>query len=182
MIVSIRSIRKCFFAPLLIAFAIGLPACGGDDEDQPPAGSETQPAPTTETTTESEPETEATSPDPETETLPDDGDGNATPEGGTGGAGDEEPARTLALFTGVNGRILPRVIRVPAFISVRVELRSGDGASYGLTFAGKTLRAGGELSSQATTLDGLRPGARVIGKATGGAGDVLIEATAEPGP
>ena len=58
---------------------------------------------------------------------------------------------------------------MPAFISIRVELRSGDGADYALTFAGKTIRSGGELSSAATTIDGLRPGAKVIGKATGSA-------------
>ncbi len=51
-----------------------------------------------------------------------------SPEDEPGGAGDEEPARTLALFTGEGGRITPRTVRVPAFISIRVELRSEDGA------------------------------------------------------
>ena len=73
-------------------------------------------------------DTETTTVDPETETLPNDGDGTGTGESGQGGAGDEQAAETLALFTGKNGTIAPRMVRVPAFISIRVELRSADGA------------------------------------------------------
>jgi hypothetical protein len=180
MIVSICSIRK-FQALAAVLLVLALAGCGGDDEDEP-AGTSQAPTETSETATETE--TEATEPDvdPETETLPDDGDGTGagSPESGTGGAGDEEPARTLALFTGENGRITPRVVRVPAFISVRVELRSADGADYGLTFEGETIKVGGGLASVSTTIDGLRPGAKVVG--TGASGEVRIEATAEPGP
>ena len=57
-----------------------------------------------------------------------------SPEDQPGGAGDEEPARSLALLTGEGGRITPPTVRVPAFISIRVELRSGDGREYGLRF------------------------------------------------
>jgi hypothetical protein len=71
---------------------------------------------------------------------------------------------------------------VPAFISIRVELRSADGADYGLTFDGQTIRVNDGLSSVSTTIDGLRPGAKVVGEATGATGGVRIEATAEPGP
>jgi hypothetical protein len=199
MIVSIQPIRKRE-APgsagraafpnreafrLLAAFllALALAGCDGDDEKEPAGTSQAPTAPTTETATEPAPEpgTE-TEPRPETETLPDDGDGTSSPESGTGGAGDEEPARTLALFTGENGRIAPRVVRVPAFISVRVELRSGDGQEYGLTFAGETISVGGGLASVSTTIDGLRPGAKLVGTPTGASGRVRIEATAEPGP
>ena len=93
--------------------------------------------PYTEVVPDATTETETTAPDPETETLPNDGDGTGTGESGTGGAGDEVPAETLALFTGRNGEIKPRTIRVPAFISIRVQLRSGDGADYALRFGGK---------------------------------------------
>ena len=58
----------------------------------------------------------------------------------SGRAGDEEAAQTLALFTGRDGAITPRKVRVPAFISIRVELRSGDGADYALTFGDKTIK------------------------------------------
>ena len=73
-------------------------------------------------------------------------------------------------------------MRVPAFISIRVELRSADGGPYALRLGGRTLRAGGALASASTVLDGLRPGAAVTGQSPGGGNSVRIEATAEPGP
>jgi hypothetical protein len=179
MIVSIRFIRKSFFAVTLAALALVPAGCGGDDEESPPRQQGTVSA---ETTVKSDTETVTTAPNPETETLPNDGDGTGSPESGAGGAGDEEPAQTLALFTGENGEITPRAIRVPAFISIRVELRSGDGAEYALTFGDKTIKAGGQLNSASTTFDGLRPGAKLVGTRTGASGNVRVEATAEPGP
>jgi hypothetical protein len=176
MIGSIGSIRKFALVALLLA---GLAGCGDDDDDQPPAT--TQATPTTETTEPTE-TTETTEVDPETETLPNDGDGTSEPENGPGGAGDEEPAQTLALFSGENGRITPTVVKVPAYISIRVELHSADGADYGLTFEGETIKVGGALGSVSTTIDGLRPGAKVVGTPTGASNKVRIEATAEPGP
>ena len=121
-------------------------------------------------------ETEQEAPEAETETEP-----AESPEDEPGGAGDEEPARTLALFTAENGRITPRVVRVPAFISIQVELRSKDGREYGLRFGDVTITAGGGLNSVSTTIDGLRPeGDRR--EPTGPGNPVRIEATAEPGP
>jgi hypothetical protein len=182
MIVSNSSLRKFVWLAAVLALALALAACGGDEEPEETATTEA--APTTETTAESEATIteEQAEPNPETETLPDDGDGSSDPENGPGGAGDEEPAQTLALFTGINGRITPPVVRVPAYISVRVELHSGDGAEYGLTFGGETIRVGGGLGSVSTTIDGLRPGTRLVGTATGASNKVRIEATAEPGP
>jgi hypothetical protein len=174
MIVSIPALRKFgLFALLLLA----LGGCGGDDEP-----TTTRAEGTTSEQTTSTQETQTNAPNPETETLPDDGDGTGTgsPESQPGGAGDEEPARTLALFSGENGKITPPVVRVPAFISIRVELRSADGGEYSLDFGDKTIKVPGELSSASTTFDGLRPGAKLVG--TGPFGKVRIEATAEPGP
>jgi hypothetical protein len=179
MIVSIHSLRKLVVSSLL-ALVLALVGCGGDDENEPSSV-------TTQPYTELVPESTTTSDtevNPETETLPNDGDGNGvdTGEDQQGGAGDETPAETLALFTGENGKITPAVVRVPAFISVRVELRSGDGGSYSLTFGDKQIQVPGELSSASTTIDGLRPGEKLVGTPTGASGKVRIEATAEPGP
>ena len=99
-----------------------------------------------------------------------------------GGAGDEEAARVLALFTARGGRITPRVVRVPAFIQVKVELRSADGQTYGLRFGDTTITAGGQFDSVSTTIPGLRPGKAVMGTPIGAGNPVRIEATAEPGP
>ena len=166
---------------------LALAGCGSDDER---ADTETSPrTAATETQTATEPtETEAgrTETDPEpTETQPEPTapePEQTSPEDQPGGAGDEEPARSLALLTGRGGRLSPRVVRVPAFISIRVELRSADGGSYGLRLDGRTLRAGGAVGSASTVLDGLRPGAAVVGRPVSGGNAVRIEATAEPGP
>ena len=175
MIVSIPALRK--FG--LLAFVLAaLSGCGGDDEDKPSVTTH----PYSELVPDSTTQSETNAPNPETETLPNDGDGTGTgtPESQPGGAGDEEAARTLALFSGENGKITPPVVRVPAFISIRVELRSADGGEYALDFGAKTIKVPGELSSASTTFDGLRPGAKLVG--TGPSGRVRIEATAEPGP
>lgn len=116
------------------------------------------------------------------ETTPAETEPPDPPEEEEGGQGDEEPARTLALFTARDGRIQPRAIRVPAFISIQVELRSADGKTYGLKFGQSTITAGGELNSVSTTIDGLRPGEGIVGRPTGAGNPVRVEATAEPGP
>jgi hypothetical protein len=175
MIVSIRSLRKF---PLAVALAaLVLAGCGGDDEDKPSVST----VPYSEVVPDATTQTETTAPNPATETLPNNGDGTGTGESGTGGAGDEVPAETLALFTGKNGDITPRTVRVPAFISVRVQLRSGDGADYALTFGHQTIKVGDKLTSLGFKLDGLRPGAKVVGL-TGTGKEVTVAATAEPGP
>lgn len=176
-------------AACLLTLALAVGACGDDDDESAEATTTTpaenttndETAPETtpgETETEPEPEPE---PETDTETAP-----TTSPEDQPGGAGDEEPARTLAMFTGEGGRIVPRVVRVPAFISIRVELRSADGQGYGLAFATDTsrvsMRVSGALGSTSSTIDGLRPGQAITGNPIGNGTPVRIEATAEPGP
>ena len=180
MIVSIRALRKLVvFALLALAFG----GCGGDDENGQTTSSEANAPPTADTTVPTDTES-----NPATETLPNDGDGTGTgggttaPESQTGGAGDEVPAQTLALFTAKNGVITPRTVRVPAYISIRVELRSGDGNEYSLTFGDKTIKVVDPLHSVSTSFAGLKPGAKLVGTPTGASGKVVISATAEPGP
>jgi hypothetical protein len=179
-------------AACLVALGLALAGCGDDGDERAETTAtapETAPAETTETedtAPETRPETEETEPtEPETEREAEPAP-PPSPEDETGGAGDEEPARTLALFTGEGGRITPRVVRVPAYISVRVELRSGDGREYGLVFENETtrvqVRVSGSLGSVSSTLDGLRPGASISGRPTPSGPPVQIEATAEPGP
>ncbi len=108
---------------------------------------------------------------------------STSPEDEAGGAGDELAAESPAFFTGRGGRITPRVVRVPAFISIRVELRSADGGPYVLRFGRRTLSVRDELPSVSHRFAGLRPGHALVGtSATGTGNSVRIEATAEPGP
>jgi hypothetical protein len=176
-------------APAVLALVLALAACGGDDDEsadttaaQPPPTAEPAPTETEGAETETETEAEETEPAPEPTEPAEPAEPPESPEDQPGGAGDEEPARALALLTGENGRITPRTVRVPAYISIRVELRAQDEGEYGLMFDGQTLRVSGGLSSVATTMDGLRPGEAVILRPTGPGNRVRIEATAEPGP
>jgi hypothetical protein len=147
-------------------------ACGGDDED---GGERATPPAADRTATERARTAPETSPT-ERGTAP------TSPEEQPGGAGDELPARSQALFTGRGGRITPRVVRVPPFLSIRAELRSADGRSYGLRFGRKSVIAGGPISSASAKLEGLRPGRSIVGAPLRGGNAVRIEASAEPGP
>jgi hypothetical protein len=163
---------------VLIALVLAVSGCGDDDEEPASTAAPQSETAATETqTARTETELEPTETETESESEP-----GGSPEDQPGGAGDEEPARTLALFTAENGRIAPRVVRVPAFISIQVELRSKDGREYGMRFGDVTITAGGGLSSASTTIDGLRPGKAIVGEPTGAGNPVRIEATAEPGP
>jgi hypothetical protein len=172
--------REVVICVAVISLAMAVSGCGGDDEEQ---ASTPVTTPTETATTPTEPSVTVTLPedeprlDTETATAP-----APSPEEEPGGAGDEEPARTLALLSGANGRVTPRVVRVPAFIAIRVELRSEDGGEYALRFGNETIRAGGAINSAATTIDGLRPGEAIVGRPVGAGNRVRIEATAEPGP
>jgi hypothetical protein len=185
-------LNRSLLGAFLLALVLAIGACGDDDDEERAETTATSPTTTpTETTATAEtgPETVPTEPETEPETETETGAETApstSPEDQPGGAGDEEPARTLAMFTGDGGRITPRVVRVPAFISVRVELRSADGQEYGLLFARETsrvsIRVSGALGSASSTIDGLRPGQAITGNPMGAGTRVRIEATAEPGP
>jgi hypothetical protein len=185
-------LNRSLLGAFLLALVLAIGACGDDDDEKRAETTATSPTTTpTETTATAEtgPETVPTEPETEPETETETGAETApstSPEDQPGGAGDEEPARTLAMFTGDGGRITPRVVRVPAFISVRVELRSADGQEYGLLFASETsrvsIRVSGALGSASSTIDGLRPGQAITGNPMGAGTRVRIEATAEPGP
>ena len=174
--------RIFVLAGLVACFCV-VTGCGDDDDaaTTPSAG-----APTETETTESVPRTETeqeAEKHAETETEPSEAPEDVPgDEDMPGGAGDEEPARTLALFTARGGRITPRVVRVPAVIAVKVELRSADGQTYALRFGDTTITASAEFRSVSTTIDGLRPGEAIAGKPASQGNPVRIEATAEPGP
>ena len=184
-------LNRSLLGAFLLALVLAIGACGDDDEERAETTATSPPTTPTETTatTETGPETVPTEPETEPETETETGaetEPSTSPEDQPGGAGDEEPARTLAMFTGDGGRITPRVVRVPAFISIRVELRSADGQEYGLLFASETsrvsIRVSGALGSASSTIDGLRPGQAITGNPMGSGTRVRIEATAEPGP
>jgi len=183
---------------VLAACVIALSSCGGDDDDQAANTPDTtqatqeQQAPETETSTSTETETEET----ETETQGTETEGesgtvteaepptNTSPEKQPGGAGDEEPAHSLVRLTGRNASITPRLVRVPPFIVIRVELRSDDGLVYGLRCGNVGLQAGGQIGSSTKTLRALRPGRSItcLPAASGAGNRVRISATAQPGP
>ncbi|HEX2234172.1 MAG TPA: hypothetical protein VHG69_12510 [Thermoleophilaceae bacterium] len=153
--------------------ALAAAGCGEDEETDTAARPQTEARTQTE-----EPRATVTAPGPAPqETIP-----RESPEDQPGGAGDEVPARSLAMFTARGGRITPRLVRVPPFIAIRAELRSADGRSYAVTFGDRTIRVGPEVSSASTVLDGLRPGKAYTGRVDGAVNRVLIRADAEPGP
>jgi hypothetical protein len=156
-----------------------LAGCGGDDE---PSDTAAKPAPKTDTAAKTD--AGKLPPAPKTDTAVPQSTPKTSPEQTTpGGPGDENPARSQALLTGRGGRIAPAVVRVPPFISIRVELRSADGRSYALRFGRRRLSAGGQVSSASASFPGLRPGKALVGRPVGGTGNaVRVEANAEPGP
>jgi len=174
-------------AALLCAAALGA-GCGGDDDEPQPrdTGAESAPDTTKEKTETDRPATKDDDGGSGGATAPAGGQSGeqppagASPEDQPGGAGDEIPARSQALVTGRGGRLSPRRVFVPPFISVRVELRSADGAQYTLAGGGKRLTAGGGIRLASADFEGLRPGRRLVLR--GPQGSVSVEASAEPGP
>lgn len=172
--------RRLRLTCLAALSAAALSGCGDDEGgvERDTAG--------TDTTRATERQATATAPArtpparEETVTVPE--DDLTTPssaEDTPGGAGDEQPARSQALFTGRGGSVRPPLVQVPPFISIRVELRSADGRAYRLRFGNRSISVGGQKRSASVTFDGLRPGRRLVGTGTG---RVAVEASGEPGP
>ena len=152
--------------------------CGGDDEDEPtPAATvPTQPTPAPVTT----PPPETTPADKKPERDPDAEPRTVPTEEQQG---DEEPIRSEAVFTGTNGKLAPRVVRVPPFIAIRVILRGTDAGreqGYALAIGGQRLAIGHARAVHEANLPGLLPNRSYSGRSA--QGNVRIEATAEPGP
>ena len=146
-------------------------ACGGDDEEDTAAETTpttTAPAPVTTPPPEVPDTTKEPDPDAEPRTVPEEQQG------------DEEAIRSEAVFTGRNGRLTPREIRVPAFIAIRVILRAQDEGSYTLRIGGQSLGVDASVSTDEINLDGLLPDESYQGK--GPNGNVRVVASAEPGP
>jgi hypothetical protein len=152
-------------------------ACGGDDEESE------APVETTPTVTAPAP---VTTPPPE---VPDSGDDGKDPDTEPRTVpreeqqGDEEPIRSEAVFTGKDGRLTPREVRVPAFIAIRVILRSSDAGrdqNYTLEIGGQRLAIGHSATVAEVNLDGLPPNESYAGKSP--QGNVRVVASAEPGP
>jgi hypothetical protein len=159
---------------LLLVGALGLmfTACGDDDEDAavPAETTPTTAAPVTTPPPEKPPSDKGPDPDEEPRTVP--------PEEQQG---DEEPIRSEAVFTGTGGRLTPRQIRVPAFIAIRVILRSTDDQIYSLRIGRELLRIGDAGTSvDELELDGLLPNESYTGRSP--QGNVEVVASAEPGP
>jgi len=159
-----------------LALVLAVAGCGDDDEE--PAATATTPS--TQAETDSEAETAPAEP-PATVSVPEE-EAAPPPEEQPGGVGDEEPARSQASFTGRGGRITPRAVRVAPFIAVRIELRSADGGTYGLSCRGRSLRVDADIATTSTRIAGRRPGDRVRCAALGPHNPVVISASAEPGP
>lgn len=178
-------------AAATLAVALLAAGCGGDDEDTTQAGTGKSSPPPTSTVTvpaRTVPERTGSSTAPErtgdsTAPAPANqggGEKPASPEDQPGGAGDEEPVRSEVVLTGRGGRIGPVLVKVPPFVSIRVILHSRDGKPYLIRFGRRILKVGPRGARSSATFAGLRPGRRLAGATV--SGEVVIEASAEPGP
>jgi hypothetical protein len=105
-----------------------------------------------------------------------------SPEQQPGGAGDETPISTQALFTGEGGDITPATVHVPPFIAINVILHSKDGGTYGIEVNHRALNVDGTKRTASVQLEGLRRGHRYQVQVTGAPETLAIVANAQPGP
>jgi hypothetical protein len=159
---------------------LGLAGCGGGGGNSG-----------TTSASSSVPTTPATTPPPATVTTPTQTtpaptttptQTSTSPEDQPGGAGDETPISTQALFTGKGGDITPATIRVAPFIAVNVVLHSADGGEYEIEVAHHELKVDGSHPTAMLKLSGLRAGKRYTLDVSGAPETLAIVANAEPGP
>ncbi|HEY2603779.1 MAG TPA: hypothetical protein VGI67_19625 [Thermoleophilaceae bacterium] len=171
--------RRIRFRSVLIGAALlALAGCGsGGGGNSQTTGVSTPGAGVTATTPI---ETAPTTVAPPTTSTP--GQTGTSPEDQPGGAGDEVPISTQALFTGKGGDISPATVQVPPFIAVNVILHSADGASYAIEVAHHELKVDSSKPTTSVKLSGLRAGKRYQVDVTGAPETLSIVANAEPGP
>jgi hypothetical protein len=177
----VRAIRS---RAALVIGLLALAGCGGGGGSSgtkaasapPPSVSTTTTAPTPSATVPSQ-----TAPAPKKKTPTKTA---TSPEQQPGGAGDETPIATQALFTGKGGKVSPSRVRVPPFIAVKIVLHAKDEKGYTLLVDGKEVAVGEGRTKATVRLDGLRPGAKYVLHNQFGnkPGTLVIVANAEPGP
>jgi hypothetical protein len=156
------------------AALLALAGCGGGGGSSQTA-SVSSPPPSVAATVPTTPTTTAPQPTTPTQT-------STSPEQQPGGAGDETPISTQALFTGKGGDITPATVRVPPFIAVKVVLHSTDGGSYAIEVAKHELKVDSGHPTATLQLSGLRAGKRYTLDVSGAPEALAIVANAEPGP
>ena len=124
---TVTAVRRLCGRGLLARVRLG--ACGGDDEGRRAGHRRLAATPTGTGRPRRRPSATETAGD--RRRGPPGGAGAPSPRGAGGRRGRRGARRSSqALFTGRGGRLTPRVVRVPPFIAIRVELRSADGATY----------------------------------------------------
>jgi hypothetical protein len=155
---------------------LALAGCGDDDESErqgadPAQATETSPPPA---------KTESTQTEPSEETRRD--RRRSRREQQRDGGKDKQPARHQVALRASDGKITPRIVSVPPYVAIRLELRSSDGDTYRLACGQKTLTVDSEGAADSTTLSGRRPGARFLCSPLGDHNGVLISPSGEPEP
>jgi hypothetical protein len=175
-------VRRIRFKSVLIGAALlALAGCGsGGGNSASNAGEASSPPPTQSVAATVPTTTPTVTAAPPTNTAP--APTSTSPEDKPGGAGDETPIGTQALFEGKDGTIKPDTIRVPPFIAVNVVLHSADGGSYGIEVAHHQLSVDASHPRATVQLSGLRAGKRYTVDVAGAPETLAIVANAEPGP
>jgi hypothetical protein len=119
-------------AVLAVAAVLGLAGCGSDKESKSTTGA-AQTSPPVATAPS------ATTPPPDA-TVPATGPDAVTtsPESQQGGAGDEEGVRVQASILLDNNKVVPTVVKVPAFLPIELVVVSVEGVARRLTVATKS--------------------------------------------
>jgi hypothetical protein len=159
---------------VLVAFAVALVGCGGEDSEQTAAPTATAPPPAaTETPAPTATETATATPTP-TATA------TENPEDQPGGAGDEEPIRVPVEFTVRDRGITPPQVAVPAFLGLELIVNNELADPIEVTLEGSEPLNVGPGETGRMRLQGRRKGQYVVD--FGAAGQALLLTGAEPGP